>query len=98
MADDVALALAVADQIRRGASKLPPAAARALEEDLRKIERKLQGDDPYAKVQDIVGFQEQLRQSSGGGQPQTSQPTSQPAPQQAPPPAAPPPMAQTAQI
>ena len=95
MAGDVALALAVTEEIRRHAtSRLPPDAAQALEADLRKIESKLQGSDRYAHVQDIVGFQQQLRQSSGGDQPRPA--PAQQQPQQAPP--QPPPPAQTAQL
>jgi hypothetical protein len=112
MADDVALALAVAGELRKSAHKLDPKSARALEADLRRIERKLQSNgDPYARVMDVMQLQQQLQQSAGQApddgtqRPQAQQaPPPQPlpdspAPQQAAPsqPATPPP-AQTAQL
>ncbi len=112
MADDVALALAVAGELRKNAHKLDPKSARTLEADLRRIERKLQSNgDPYARVMDVMQLQQQLQQSAGqpaddGTQPQQAQQAQQqqplpdsPAPQQAAPaqPASPPP-AQTAQL
>jgi hypothetical protein len=98
MADDVALALAVAQQIRDNAHKLGPTAARALDLDLRRIENTLQRGDPYAQVQDVLDLQNRLRQSAGNPDgAQKPAPAAQP--QAAPPaPAAPPPVAQTAQI
>src|ERR1700686_4601954 len=100
MADDVALALAVAQQIRDNAHKLGPAAARALDMDLRRIENTLQRGDPYAQVQDVLDLQNRLRQSAGNPDgAQKPAPAAQPQPQAAPPaPAAPPPVAQTGQI
>jgi hypothetical protein len=108
MADDVALALAVTSELRKNAHKLDPASARALEKDLRAIERKLQSQgDPYARVMDVLDLQGKLQQSAApddGTRPSDSQPQQQaappqPAPAQPPPaPPAPPPAAQTAQL
>jgi hypothetical protein len=109
MADDVALALAVTSELRKNAHKLDPASARALEKDLRAIERKLQSQgDPYARVMDVLDLQGKLQQSAApddGTHPSDSQPQQQaapppePAPAQPPPaPPAPPPAAQTAQL
>jgi hypothetical protein len=88
MADDVALALAVAGELRKNAKKLDPKSARALEEDLRRIERKLQPNgDPYARVMDVMQLQQQLQQSAGqapddGTQPQQAQQAPPPPPPQ----------------
>lgn len=104
MSDDVALALAVAQQIRENAHKLDPIAARALDRDLRQIEGTLRGDDPYARAMDVLDLQQRLRQSSGTSPDSTNQPRAaqsqspQQSPQQPPqqPPA--PVVAQTSQI
>jgi len=99
MASDVALALAVTDQLRRNAKKLPPDAARALEADLGRIESRLHGGDPYAHVQDMLELQGKLHDSARSDQ--APQAPAQPAPQAAQPEPAPPPpapVAQTGQI
>jgi hypothetical protein len=103
MSQDVALALAVAQQIRESANKLEPAAVRALEADLRRIERTLNGSDPYAHALDVLDLQQRLRQSSGAtpddGTRSLDGSPRQEAPAPAPPPApAPLPPAQTSQI
>jgi hypothetical protein len=105
MADDVALLLAVARELRNNAHKLEPKSARVLEADLRRIERKLQAQgDPYARVMDMVALQGQLQHSAApddGTQPQRAPPPPQPAPEPAQvQPAAPPapPLSQTAQL
>jgi len=100
MADDVALALAVTQQIREHGHKLDPSARRSLEANLRQIEGALRGGDPYAHAMDVLDFQQRLQASSGAVPDDGTRPRAAPAPAQAPPPApaAPPPVAQTAQI
>ncbi len=106
MADDVALALAVAQELRKNAHKLDPKSARVLEGDLRRIERKLslQGD-PYARVMDVLDLQNKLQQSSSpddGTHPQSAPPaapeTAAAPTQVAPAAPAAPPVSQTAQL
>jgi hypothetical protein len=99
MPDDVALALAITNEIRKKARLLGSDDARVLEQDLGRIESKLQSQgDPYARVMDVLDLQNRLRQSAGVDPNQ--QPRSQTPPQSspAPAPAAPPPAPQTSLI
>lgn len=105
MADDVALALAVAQELRKNAHKLDAKSARVLDLDLRRIERKLEAQgDPYAQVMDVLDLQGKLRESAApddGTHPRaTQQQDAAPPPQQpqAQPPPPPPPVSQTAQL
>jgi hypothetical protein len=100
MAEDVALALAVAEQIRANKHKLPPAAAQALERDLQLIETKLRGPDPYARAMDVLDLQSRLQQSAGRAPADKSQspPPAQQQQQAQPAQPASPPQQQTAQL
>src|SRR5260370_32180608 len=106
MADDVTLALAVAQQIRDSAHKLGPQVARTLDADLRRIEGTLRRDDPYPHAMDVLDLQQRLRQSSGRPPDDGTRPPPAPDPQKQPPqqpaqpptPPAPPPPPPTSQI